>query len=141
MAKKIERKQVMAWHKAGVIDDAFAERIINGDKLSTMEVLTLSRNGLDEEVTGALLDEREILVLSEKCPFSSKEAFTKVAVPQEVKIGDSAPFLVESHENSTGSFGYYYGGGLTLTIGGQRVDFQAQIRLTVKNSKPLNPNG
>lgn len=62
--------------------------------------------------------------------------FREHALPLDVTI-DGKSFEVETKEFSTGSFGWYLNGKITLTIDGVRVPVQMGLNLTVVGSKEL----
>ena len=64
----------------------------------------------------------------------SREEFRQGAQPVPVKLGE-VPLTADPKEFSTGSFGFYCGGKVTLTIGGKAVPCQVGINVTVINSK------
>ena len=71
------------------------------------------------------------------CPISRSE-FRKGAKPLCVNI-DGRPLVADPKEFSTGSFGYYYGGKITVTIDGQPVTVQVGLNMTVIGSKDAAP--
>jgi hypothetical protein len=67
----------------------------------------------------------------------TREEFARNAKPVEVTFrGANAP-TAEAKEFSTGSMGWYANGKVTLDVGGQRVDCQVNVTITVIGSKGL----
>lgn len=69
-----------------------------------------------------------------ECPVTA-EQFMKAAPPLTANFNGQS--LVGAPKiNSTGSFGYYLQGKITLDIGGTAVTFQVGANVTAVNSKP-----
>lgn len=64
----------------------------------------------------------------------TRDEFKAHAQPVTVKINDM-PMTAEVKEFSTGSFGWYLNGKVTLEVGGKRVPVQIGMNLTVVGSK------
>ena len=69
------------------------------------------------------------------CPIT-REEFKSQATPVTVKINDM-PMTAEVKEFSTGSFGWYLNGKVTLEVAGKRVSVQIGMNMTVVGSKGL----
>lgn len=65
----------------------------------------------------------------------SRENFLAAAKPLEITINGIA-MTAEIKEFSTGSFGFYLNGKVTILIGEKRVPLQIGGNFTVVNSKP-----
>ena len=71
-----------------------------------------------------------------ECPVTSEEFMKGAPVMTAAFNGQSlvgAPKI-----NSTGSFGYYLQGKITLDVGGKAVTFQVGANVTAIGSKPAN---
>lgn len=71
-----------------------------------------------------------------RCPVSRERFKAKAPVTQAVTIG-GFPLAAVRKEFSTGSFGYYAQGKVTLEIDGEAVDFQVGLNVTAVGSKDL----
>jgi hypothetical protein len=67
------------------------------------------------------------------CPLS-KTQFLDQAEPVKVVIGNME-LTADKREFSTGSFGWYYNGKTTITVGGKPLSVQVGLNLTVVGSK------
>ena len=67
------------------------------------------------------------------CPLS-KTQFLDQAEPVKVVIGNME-LVADKREFSTGSFGWYYNGKTTVTVGGKPLSVQVGLNLTVVGSK------
>ena len=67
------------------------------------------------------------------CPLS-KTQFLDQAEPVKVVIGNME-LVADKREFSTGSFGWYYNGKTTITVGGKPLSVQVGLNLTVVGSK------
>ena len=68
-----------------------------------------------------------------RCPVTRKQV-TDNAKPITVSL-NGQPVLLEVREFSTGSFGWYANGKVTLDVGGVSVKVQMGLNLTVVGSK------
>lgn len=69
-----------------------------------------------------------------ECPIS-REKFFETAQPITAQIAGT-PVVVPPKEFSSGSFGFYTNGKITMMIDGKAVVFQMAVQLTAVNSKP-----
>ena len=67
------------------------------------------------------------------CPVSRTQ-FLEKAEPVKVTIGTSE-LVADKREFSTGSFGWYYNGKITVTVDGKPLSIQVGLNLTVVGSK------
>jgi len=67
------------------------------------------------------------------CPVS-KTQFLEKAEAVKIVIGNSE-LVADKREFSTGSFGWYYNGKITITVDGKPLSVQCGINLTVVGSK------
>ena len=67
------------------------------------------------------------------CPVS-KTQFLEKAEAVKLVIGNSE-LVADKREFSTGSFGWYYNGKITITVDGKPLSVQCGINLTVVGSK------
>ena len=65
----------------------------------------------------------------------SRADFMAAAKPLEITI-NGIPMIAEIKEFSTGSYGFYLNGKVTIPIGEKRVPLQIGANFTVVNSKP-----
>lgn len=65
----------------------------------------------------------------------SKSNFLATAKPLEITI-NGVPMLAEVKEFSTGSFGFFLNGKMSVKIGEKSVPVQIGANFTVVNSKP-----
>tara|TARA_B110000503_G_scaffold70159_1_gene109203 strand:- start:151 stop:384 length:234 start_codon:yes stop_codon:yes gene_type:complete len=65
----------------------------------------------------------------------SRESFLAAAKPLDILV-NGIPMTAEIKEFSTGSFGFYLNGKVTLVIDEKRVPLQVGGNFTVVNSKP-----
>lgn len=68
------------------------------------------------------------------CPVSLEQVMA--TMPQAVKIGDAAAVYAEPKHFSTGSYGYFFNGKVTLLVDGVPTAFQIGMNITAVNSKP-----
>ncbi len=73
--------------------------------------------------------------MAKTCPVSRAEFRTR-AKPVRVEI-NGVPLMAEVKEFSTGSFGWYLGGKVTVDIEGTPVSVQIGLNLTIVGSKDL----
>lgn len=69
-----------------------------------------------------------------KCAIS-KDEFKTHAQPLQLKVNGQT-LVADPKEFSTGSFGWYFSGKITVEIDGKPVQVQAGLNLTVVGSKP-----
>jgi hypothetical protein len=67
------------------------------------------------------------------CPVSRTQ-FLEKAEPVKVTIG-TQELVADKREFSTGSFGWYYNGKITVTVDGKPLSIQVGLNLTVVGSK------
>ena len=67
------------------------------------------------------------------CPLTRTQ-FLEKAEPVKVTIG-SQELVADKREFSTGSFGWYYNGKVTITVDGKPLSVQVGMNLTVVGSK------
>ncbi|HVR62000.1 MAG TPA: hypothetical protein VMU50_08880 [Polyangia bacterium] len=67
------------------------------------------------------------------CPLT-KTQFLEQAEPVKIIIGNME-LVADKREFSTGSFGWYYNGKTTVTVGGKPLSVQVGLNLTVVGSK------
>lgn len=69
------------------------------------------------------------------CPFT-RDQFMRQAVPQQVRVGESGILYAVPKEFSTGSYGWYINGQVTVPMpDGGSVKCQAQFQLVAVGSK------
>lgn len=68
----------------------------------------------------------------------SNATFMAKAEAQDVMLGDKL-FSLKPKQYSTGSVGFFDNGKVYIQVGGNLVQFQAQIQLTMIGSKPSTP--
>lgn len=71
-----------------------------------------------------------------KCPITRK-FFEDNADDQALKVAGQE-VIAEPREFSTGSFGWFYNGKLTVDVGGKKVKVQANCSFTVVGSKEVD---
>jgi hypothetical protein len=71
------------------------------------------------------------------CPVT-KSQFLDKAEPVKINIGGS-DLIADRREFSTGSFGWYYNGKITITVDGKPLSVQVGLNLTVVGSKEAQP--
>ena len=71
--------------------------------------------------------------MATKCPIT-REQFTEAAKPLKVEINGQS-YLAEVKEFSTGSFGWNLNTKVIVDVGGQPVNVQVGMNLTVVGSK------
>ena len=76
--------------------------------------------------------------MASKCPIT-REQFTGSAKPLKVEINGQT-YVAEVKEFSTGSFGWNLNTKVTIEVGGQPVNVQVGMNLTVVGSKDLVRN-
>jgi hypothetical protein len=67
------------------------------------------------------------------CPVTRTQ-FLEKAEPVKVVIG-TQELVADKREFSTGSFGWYYNGKITVTVDGKPLSVQVGLNLTVVGSK------
>lgn len=67
------------------------------------------------------------------CPISRTQ-FLEKAEPAKITIGGQE-LTADKREFSTGSFGWYYNGKVTITVDGKPLSVQVGLNLTVVGSK------
>ena len=67
------------------------------------------------------------------CPLS-KSRFIETAEPVKVAI-NGQEIIADKREFSTGSFGWYYNGKITVQVDGKPLSVQVGLNLTVVGSK------
>lgn len=77
--------------------------------------------------------------MAKSCPIT-KDAFFAKAEPLKLEI-NGVPMVAEPKGFSTGSFGWYLNGKVTLTIDGKAVPVQIGANFTVVGSKEAAAEG